>query len=255
MTSQAIAAYGQRHAPCPDERERLIMEHLPQVRLIAMRIHDRLPSTFQLEDLISTGIVGLIAAIDNFNPTLNVKLRTYAEFKIRGAILDSIRDLDGIPAHRRKQAKEISETMNRLQQRLQRSPTEQEIASELGIELAAYHELLSEVRAVTIGSLDDAHPSQDGLTLAGRIADEKQDLPLMHLQRAELTQLLFRGINAMPAPERTVLTLYYMKDLNLREIAGIMKLHLSRVAQLKTQAILRLRGLLATQWPSPKGIY
>src|SRR5579883_2745100 len=116
-----------------EEREELILEHLPQVRLIARRIHERLPESVHLEDLISTGIVGLIAAIDRFDPSQNVKLKTYAEYKIRGAILDSLRGLDWAPRQQRKRAKQIEAAIAALEQELQRVPTEEEIAAHLGL--------------------------------------------------------------------------------------------------------------------------
>src|SRR5258706_11671297 len=121
------------------ERERLILEHLPQVRLIARRIHERLPESVSLEDLISTGIVGLISAIDRFDTSHNVKLRTYAEYKIRGAILDSLRGLDWAPRQQRKRAKQIEAAISRAEQRLYRTPTEEEIADQLGLSIGGYH--------------------------------------------------------------------------------------------------------------------
>src|SRR3954453_20787040 len=117
-----------------EERERLIMEHLPQVRLIARRIHERLPESISLDDLVSTGIIGLISAIDRFDSSHNVKLKTYAEYKIRGAILDSLRGLDWAPRQQRKRAKQIEAAIGQLQQKLQRTPTEEEIAAELKVD-------------------------------------------------------------------------------------------------------------------------
>src|ERR1700756_4001135 len=128
-----------------EERERLILEHLPQVRLIARRIHERLPESVNLDDLISTGTIGLIAAIDRFDPAHNVKLRTYAEYKIRGAILDSLRGLDWAPRQQRKRAKQIESAISAIEQRVHRTPTEEEIAGELGLELEEYHEWLVEI--------------------------------------------------------------------------------------------------------------
>src|SRR5215470_20066224 len=116
-----------------ERREELILEHLPQVRLIARRIQERLPESISLDDLISTGVLGLISAIDHFDPTQNVKLKTYAEYKIRGAILDSLRGLDWAPRQKRRQAKQIEAAISAAEQRLQRCPTEEEIAKELGI--------------------------------------------------------------------------------------------------------------------------
>src|SRR3954453_14146442 len=131
-------------------RERLILEHLPQVRLIARRIHDRLPDSVSLDDLISTGIVGLISAIDRYDPTLNVKLKTYAEYKIRGAILDSLRGLDWAPRQQRKRSKQIESAIQALEQKLHRSPTEEEISGRLNLTMDEYHEWLVDVRGVNL---------------------------------------------------------------------------------------------------------
>src|SRR5947209_17224803 len=124
----------------PRERDALILEHLPQVNWIATRIHEKLPPTVQLDDLISAGIVGLLAAVDNFDPSHNASLKTYAEYRIRGAILDSIRGLDGVPSHRRKHVKQVQGAIKAAEQRLQRTPSEDEIAAELDISVAEYQQ-------------------------------------------------------------------------------------------------------------------
>src|SRR3954471_20484710 len=144
-----------------DERERLILEHLPQVRLIARRIQERLPENICLEDLISTGVLGLISAIDNFDPSHKVKLKTYAEYKIRGAILDSLRGLDWAPRQKRRQAKQIEAAISAAEQRLQRAPGEEDVAEQLGITIGEYHEWLVEIRGLNIASLEFAG-SEDG---------------------------------------------------------------------------------------------
>src|SRR4051812_16041249 len=128
------------------ERERLILEHLPQVRLIARRIQERLPENISLDDLVSTGVIGLISAIDHFDPTHNVKLKTYAEYKIRGAILDSLRGLDWAPRQKRRQAKQIEAAISAAEQRLQRAPGEEAVAGQLGITIGEYREWLGGVR-------------------------------------------------------------------------------------------------------------
>src|ERR1043165_6162591 len=128
-------AYSVTEAMTNEERERLILEHLPQVRLIARRIQERLPESIVLDDLISTGVLGLISAIDHFDPTQNVKLKTYAEYKIRGAILDSLRGLDWAPRQKRKKAKQIEAAIAAAEQKLHGSATEEEIAHELGINI------------------------------------------------------------------------------------------------------------------------
>jgi RNA polymerase sigma factor for flagellar operon FliA len=245
--------YGVSEEMSDDERERLILEHLPQVRLIARRIQERLPDNISLEDLVSTGVLGLISAIDNFDPTHNVKLKTYAEYKIRGAILDSLRGLDWAPRQRRRQAKQIEAAIAAAEQLLQRSPTEAEIAGQLGISIEEYHNWLVEVRGLNIASLEQAGWEQ-GTDLLHILPDQSENLPSTQLERSELERLLAEGIDGIPPIERTVLSLYYHEELTLREIAQVVNLHESRISQLKSQAILRLRSYLAAQWPVTHGM-
>jgi RNA polymerase sigma factor for flagellar operon FliA len=230
------------------EREQLILEHLPQVRLIARRIHERLPVSVSLDDLISTGVLGLIAAIDNFDPSQNVKLKTYAEHKIRGAILDSLRGLDWAPRDKRRKAKKIEAAIAAAEQKWQRAPTEEEIAEELGLTLEEYHSWLVEVQGLGWGRLEG--PAEGTRGLLDRISDDAQKLPSQILERAELERLVAEAIEQMPRAEREVLSLYYEQELTLREIAEVMHLHLSRISQLKSQAILRLRSYLEDRWPA-----
>lgn len=236
-----------------EERERLILQHLPQVRLIARRIQERLPENISLEDLVSTGVLGLISAIDNFDPRFNVKLKTYAEYKIRGAILDSLRGLDWAPRQKRRKAKQIETAVSQAEQRLKRNPTEEEIALELGVTLDEYHEWLVETCGLNIASLEYASGENSG-DLLRYIADGQDNSPSSLLERAELERLLAAGIEGIPEIERTVLSLYFHEELTLREIAQVVNLHESRISQLKSQAILRLRSHLAAQWPIARGV-
>jgi RNA polymerase sigma factor for flagellar operon FliA len=234
------------------ERERLILEHLPQVRLIARRIQERLPENISLEDLVSTGVLGLISAIDNFDSSHNVKLKTYAEYKIRGAILDSLRGLDWAPRQKRRKAKQIEAAIAVAEQRVQRAPTEEEIATQLGIALEEYHRWLVEIRGLNIASLEYAGQEQ-GRDLLHYVPDPEEKLPSTLLEQSELERLVAESIDQIPEIERTVLSLYYHEELTLREIAQVVKLHESRISQLKSQAILRLRARLAAQWPASHG--
>jgi len=236
-----------------EERERLILEHLPQVRLIARRIHERLPESVNLEDLISTGTIGLIAAIDRFDPGHNVKLKTYAEYKIRGAILDSLRGLDWAPRQQRKRTKQIEAAICAIEQRVHRSPSEDEIARELGLTIEEYHEWLVDIRGVNLGSLETASQDDDGRDLLKYISDDEENWPSRLLEKSELQRLLAEAIEKMPYTEKVVLSLYYHEELTLREIAKIVNLHESRVSQLKSQAILRLRSYIEKRWPLEKG--
>ncbi|MDR3700086.1 MAG: FliA/WhiG family RNA polymerase sigma factor [Candidatus Sulfopaludibacter sp.] len=235
------------------ERERLILEHLPQVRLIARRIQERLPENISLDDLVSTGVIGLISAIDNFDPAHNVKLKTYAEYKIRGAILDSLRGLDWAPRQKRRKAKQIESAIAAAEQVLKRSPTEEEIAVQLEISLDEYHQWLVEIRGLNIASIEYAGNDQ-GKDLLHYIAETDENLPSTLLERSELERLLAQGIQEIPKIEQTVLSLYYHEDLTLREIAEVVNLHESRISQLKSQAILRLRTHLRAQWPATRGM-
>jgi RNA polymerase sigma factor for flagellar operon FliA len=248
-----MQSYAMFESISDDERERLILQHLPQVRLIARRIQERLPENISLEDLISTGVIGLIAAIDHFDPGHNVKLKTYAEYKIRGAILDSLRGLDWAPRQKRRQAKRIEAAIATAEQRLKRAPDEQEIAEELEISLEEYHEWLVEIRGLNIASLEYTAGEQ-GKDLLHYLPDADDNLPSKVLEKSELERLLAEGIDGIPQMERTVLGLYYQEELTLREIAQVVKLHESRISQLKSQAILRLRSHMAKQWPVSRGV-
>lgn len=244
---------GQATTITPDEREHLILEHMPQVRLIARRIHDRLPETVCLEDLVSTGVVGLISAIDRYDASHGVKLKTYAEYKIRGAILDSLRGLDWAPRQQRRRSKLIELAISNLEQSLHRAPNEEEIAVELGVPLSEYRDWLTEIRGLNLGSLESHPPEEDGRELLRFVADSEESWPSNLLERAELRRILAQAIARMPAIERTVLGLYFQEELTLREIALVIQLHESRVSQLKTQAIARLRAFLNKKWPTGRG--
>ncbi len=236
-----------------EERERRILEHLPQVRLIARRIHDRLPGNVCLDDLVSAGIVGLIAAVDQYDASHNVKLKTYAEHKIRGAILDSLRGLDWAPRQKRKKAKQIEFAISRAEQRLHRTPAEDEIAAEMGIGLEEYHRWLVEVQGLNLGSLEYTAENGEGQSLLAYLADDGARLPSQLVERSQLEDLLAGAIRRMPPMERTVLGLYYLEELTLREISQVVDLHESRVSHLKSQAILRLRADIGKVWPSQAG--
>jgi RNA polymerase sigma factor for flagellar operon FliA len=249
----ASGTYGYQPAIDADaalRREALVLRHLPQVRLIAKRIHDRLPDYVSLDDLISTGVIGLLAAIDNFDPSLEVQLNTYAERKIRGAILDGLRETDWAPRGVRQKSKLIEAAIHRAKQRLGREATEEEIAGELGIAQAEYQKWLAEVKSVELERLEYAGGDEPGHQLLRFISDSDAPSPFILAERAELERILALAIDRMPKIERTVLHLYYFEELNLREIGEVVGLHLSRVAQLRTQAILRLRSHMERVWLS-----
>jgi RNA polymerase sigma factor for flagellar operon FliA len=257
MTRSAMEARSVNSYRAPDtkdeERERLILEHLPQVKLIARRIHERLPESVNLEDLISTGTIGLIAAIDQFDPRHNVKLKTYAEYKIRGAILDGLRGMDWAPRQQRKRTKQIEAAIVELEKRLHRTPEEEEIAAELRLTIDGYHEWLVDIRGINLGSFESAGPDEESRDLLKYVSGDDEEWPSRLLEKSELQRLLADAIEKMPNTERIVLSLYYYEELTLREIATVVRLHESRVSQLKSQAILRLRGYMEKRWPVTRG--
>jgi RNA polymerase sigma factor for flagellar operon FliA len=236
------------------ERERLILDHLPHVRWIAMRIHEKIGGAVGLDDLISAGIIGLINAVDCYDPKFNVKLKTYAEHRIRGSILDSIRGLDGIPAHKRKRLKQVEAAIAAAEQRLQGTAGEEDIAAELNVSLSSYQDMLADLRAVSLGSLDEVDDGFSESKLLRYVAHDEENVPARILERAELEKLLIDAVNKMPRLERTILTLYYKEEQNLQEIAEILGIHTTRVCQLKSQAVLRLRAYVMKKWPSSRGI-
>jgi len=253
MKSAAIRSQLPR-AEDTSTREALILEHLPQVRLIARKIHERLPDSIAVEDLVSAGVLGLISAIDCFDSRHNVKLKTYAEYKIRGAILDSLRDLDWAPRQRRRLAKQIEAAISRLEQKLQGVPEDEHIAEELGVDLDTYRQYLVSTQGLTLGSLEYSGREEDGRELISFLADEDSPLPSEVLEQRELEQLLADSVRRLPKMERTILGLYYQEEMTLREIARIVNLHESRISQLKTQAILRLRSSMRRAWPTERGL-
>jgi RNA polymerase sigma factor FliA len=233
------------------ERDALILKHLPQVRLIARRIHGRLPDYVSVDDLVSTGTLGLISAIDRFDPSLNLQLKTYAEHKIKGAILDSLRRLDWAPRQQRKHAKQIDAAIAVSEQRLQRAPTEEETAAELNLTLDDYHRWQLEVSGVNLARLESTgSDDSEDRNLLRFVSSDPNQWPYALLERRELQRILAVAISGIPAIEQTVLGLYYQDELTLRDIAEVVGLHESRVSQLKTQAIMRLRVSMPELWPA-----
>jgi RNA polymerase sigma factor FliA len=229
------------------DREALILEHLPQVRWIAYRIHRRLPANaVSVEDLESAGVLGLIAAVDGFDATRGHKLKTYAEFRIRGAILDSLRRHDIIPRNQRTQRKRAEAEIVSLEQELRRAPTEAEIAARLQMTTADYRLWLQIYPVVTVGSLE-----QETGSLLRYVADPAQSAAEL-VERRELETALAEAIERLPRRERTIVSLYFYDSLTIREIGRVMHYHESRISQLKSQAILRLRAHLRRRWPAER---
>jgi RNA polymerase sigma factor FliA len=223
------------------EQEQAMIEHLPIVHLIARRIRERLPQNIAIDDLYSAGVIGLLDALYKFDPSKHVKFATYAQFRIRGAILDSLRAIDWCPRHLRRQGRQIEHAIHLLMGRLGRAPSEIEIAQELGLDVPAYQQILGDLRGLEISSLN-ADWSEDGDEEIENLANRQN--PLDHCLHSELRQSLADAIKELPERERLVVTLYYYEELSMREIGLVLGVVESRVSQIHASAVLRLRASL-----------
>jgi RNA polymerase sigma factor FliA len=231
----------QPHGLDPAGRERLLTENLPEVRYIARRIHDRLPSHVQFDDLVHAGILGLIDAVDKFDPGKNVQLKSYARFRIRGAILDSLRQLDWSPRNLRRQARRIEEAHRELAALSGHAPSEPEIAVHLGLDLEDFQHLLGELRGLDLGSLHSQADDGGSDDQMSGVAFRPEEDPFNVTLRSEMRTLLSQAIDELDEKERQVLALYYLEELTMKELGMIMNIGESRVSQIHTAALIRLR--------------
>jgi RNA polymerase sigma factor FliA len=228
------------------ERDLLLMEHLPTVRYLARRIHERLPQHVELDDLVSAGVVGLIDAFSKFDHTKKVQFKSYAQFRIRGAILDSLRTLDWSPRELRRKGRAVEEAIRSVTQRMGRAPSEQEIAREMELTLAEYQLLLGDLKGLEIGSLHIERSEDSGDEELAYIPGSPEDDPLFRCLKGEMKQRLADAIDELPEKERMVLTLYYYEELTMKEIGLTLGVVESRVSQIHSSAVLRLRTALAS---------
>jgi len=224
-------------------RERILMEQLPQVKSIARRIHERLPRHVPLEDLVHAGVLGLMDALQKFDQGKHVQFGSYAKFRIRGAILDSLRELDWSPRELRRKARLLEETSLQLSARLGRAPSETEMAAELGLELSAFQLLLGEIKGLEIGSfhVESSHDGRDE-DLCEYLPDDPEDTPYHRCLESEMKQMLARVIAELPEKERQVMALYYYEELTMKEVGAALGVGESRVSQIHSLAIVRLRA-------------
>jgi RNA polymerase sigma factor for flagellar operon FliA len=226
------------------EQERLLLEHLPIVRFLARRIHERLPQHVDIEDLVSAGVVGLMDAFSKFDPQKKVQFRSYAQFRIRGAILDSLRTLDWSPRDLRRKGRAAEEAVRILTSRLGRTPGEPEVAAEMGLGLEEYQALLGDLKGLEIGTLHVEHNEDSGEEEIAYVPGKPEEDPLFCCLRGELQEKLTNAIERLPERERLVMTLYYFEELTMREIGLALGVVESRVSQIHTSAVLHLRAAL-----------
>ncbi len=227
----------------PELRKKLILEYSHLVKYIAGRLRVYFGANVEYDDLVSYGIFGLIDAIDKFDINKGVKFETYASLRIRGAIIDSIRKMDWVPRSLRQKSKELEKLYSELERELGYPPSDREVAEKLGMSLDEFYKLLNEVNLSSVISLEEFleqnyELGKDILTTA------REDKPENYVELIELKEVLADAIDKLPEKERTVISLYYFEELTLKEISAIMKVSESRISQLHTKAILRLRGKL-----------
>ncbi|MGD9849782.1 MAG: sigma-70 family RNA polymerase sigma factor [Nitrospirales bacterium] len=227
------------------DRENLIQEFLPVIKYMAMRLAMRVSNGLNVEDLMSAGMVGLLDAMTKFDPSREIKFRTYAEFRIRGAMLDEIRAMDWVPRSMRERIGKIQHAANEWTKRKGRPPSEAELAEVLGIEPHEVDETLLQAKGSVVLSLEDLGTNdEDSHPILDALADREQPTPLESLVSEDARRALVEAIERLPERQRLVLTLYYFEELTMKEIGVVLSVTESRICQLHAQAMIRLKALL-----------
>jgi len=227
-----------------NEQERVLLEHLPVVRFLARRIHERLPQHVDIEDLVSAGVVGLMDAFAKFDPAKKVQFRSYAQFRIRGAILDSLRTLDWSPRELRRKGRAVEGAIRSVTARLGRAAGENEVAQEMGLDLGEYQQLLGDLKGLEIGTLHMERNEDSGEEELAYVPGRPEEDPLFRCLRGEMEQRLGDAIQNLPDRERLVMTLYYYEEMTMREIGLALGVVESRVSQVHASAVVHLRAAL-----------
>lgn len=230
-------------------KDRLLAEYAGLVRHTAQRVAVGLPSHVELGDLVGSGVMGLIKAVETFDPEREVKFETYASHKIRGAILDELRSLDWVPRSVRQKGRSLQKAYAHLSSDLGRTPYDDEVAEHMGMTLVEFEDLLSEVAPLTVLSLDeqDGMPGEDGLKLSETIADEQAANALKEIEEDQMRAVLREAIQGLPEKERLVVAMYHFEELNFKEIGRVMGITESRVCQIHSKAMMKLRARVRLQ--------
>lgn len=229
------------------QKDDLIREYAPLIKFVAQKIAVRLPSNIELDDLISAGVIGLMDAIEKYDSSRDNKFKTYAEFRIRGAILDELRAQDWVPRSIRDKAKLLDKTMVQLESDLGRTATEEEVAKALNINIDEFHDLVNQVRPVSLLPIDHAtsFSNTDKKSIMDILEGSRTNSPFNQLNVKNIKEVVASAIEDLPERQRLVLSLYYYEDLNLKEIGQVLRVTESRVSQLHAQAVTRLRAKLS----------
>ena len=233
------------------DKSDLLTEHMPLVKRLAHHMKAKLPPSVEVDDLIQAGMIGLLDAITRYEETHGAQFETYAVLRIRGAMLDELRNADWLPRSMRQNMRKIEAAMSALQQKLGHSPTESEVAKSLKLSLSEYQDMLSDGGGHQLLYYEDFHDSEGNDSFLDRYAINDAD-PLRSLMDGDFRQAVIDAIDALPPREKILMGLYYEEELNLREIGAVMGVSESRVSQLHTQAVARLRATLREQaWTGP----
>ncbi len=227
-----------------DNRDVLIREYLPLVKRIAYHLMTRLPANVEADDLIQVGMIGLLGALERYDDDQGAQFETYASQRIRGAMLDELREADWASRNVRKASRQIEAAIHALQQRLQRQPTEQEIAAELDIAIHDYFDLLNDARGAQLIYYEDLHASDENEDFLDRFADHDELGPFDILASAGFKKALSKAVTILPEREKMLMGMYYEQEMNFKEIGTVLGITESRVCQLHSQAVARLRGRL-----------
>jgi len=238
-------------APTPlDEaqRQELLLRHLPQVHFIARRIHRRVPPQVPIEDLVNAGVIGLLDAVRKYDAAKNVKFKHYAEFRIRGAIIDSLREVDWSPRSLRRQARELRQAISDCRGRFGRNPTELEIAAALKVGLLDLQHLLGELSGLEVSCFhEDSNETLGAQRVLHYRASKKEEDPYQRTLDFEMKYLLTEAVAELPEREREVVTLYHLDELTMKEVGAVLGIGESRVSQVHATALMHLRSQLYTR--------
>jgi RNA polymerase sigma factor for flagellar operon FliA len=239
-----------------EQKNVIIAEYAPLIKFIAQRISMRLPANIELDDLISCGVIGLMDAIDKYDETRDNKFKTYAEFRIRGAILDELRAQDWVPRSVRDKAKLLTRAGAKLEAELGRIPEDHELADYMKISMDEYYSLVNQAKPVSVLSIDEqaTYSAGDKKSLMSLVDGVKSQNPFMHVNDKRIKKKISKCIEALPERQRLVLSLYYYEELNLKDIGEVLKVTESRVSQLHAQAVTRLKDRLTQVFDEPERI-
>ena len=230
-----------------ENREEVIKQYSPMIKYVANRIAMRLPPHIEVDDLISVGVLGLMDAISKYDSSRGAKFKTYAEFRVRGAILDELRSMDWVPRSVRQKASSVDKVVQGLQAKLRREPEDEEVAKEMGISIDQFHDTLNETKSIPVFSLEDlgiAKESGEQQSLLDCLAGKADADPQTQIRLTELKEIIAKAIDALPEKERLMVSLYYYEELTMKEIGAVLDITESRVSQIHSKAVYRLRTKL-----------